>query len=263
MNGMRNRAVILVVAMAMLAGTLACGGSSLIGRQAEPSPTPTKTPKPTFTVTLTPTLTPIPTDTPTPTSTPLPTDTPLPPTPTFTPVPPTDTPLPPTDTPVPPTNTPQPTPRPTRRPTARPTPRPTTPPRPTNTPAPQYAWRGDVAGTFSNCALTQLMGLTLDRSGGVAGDIFVHYWTDGWNGAWAKSSWTVDQGYGGANTGDEKNWDGTIDSKPRPGTWYACVVPEEGSWTCVSEQMTVKTVHEPCSPDSGGIQVVRIVFQQN
>jgi hypothetical protein len=105
------------------------------------------------------------------------------------------------------------------------------------------------------------MGLTLDRGGGVAGDIWVHYWTDGWDGAWAKSAWAVDEGYPGE--GDERNWDGTIDNKPRPGTWYACVVSAEGSWDCISEKMTAKTVHEPCDPNSGGVQVARFIFQQN
>jgi hypothetical protein len=104
------------------------------------------------------------------------------------------------------------------------------------------------------------MGLTLDRGGGVAGDIWVHYWTDGWDGAWAKSAWAADQGYPGE--GDEKNWDGTIDNKPRPGTWYACVVGEEGSWDCISDKMTAKTVHEPCEPNTG-VQVARFIFQQN
>jgi hypothetical protein len=109
--------------------------------------------------------------------------------------------------------------------------------------------------------LTQVMGLTLDKGGGVAGDIWIHYWTDGWNGAWAKSSWTVNSGYAGL--GDEKNWDGTIYNAPREGTWYVCVTPQDGSWDCISDKMTVKTVYEPCKPDSGGVQVVRIVFQQN
>jgi hypothetical protein len=80
MNRMKNRMVILAVAITMIVGTLACSTTTLVGRRAEPTATPTKTPKPTFTVTLTPTETPIPTDTP------LPTDTPTPVTPTNTPV---------------------------------------------------------------------------------------------------------------------------------------------------------------------------------
>lgn len=262
MQKTRNRVVIVIVAIAVIAGLLACSTGTLIGRQAEPSATPTKTPKPTFTVTSTPTQTPIPTNTMAPTDTPTPvtpTNTPVILTATFTPIP-SDTPVPvDTATPVPPTNTPRPTKRPTQRP-SQPKPTATQAP-PPPTPQPQFPWRGEVAGTFSNCALTQVMGLTLDRNGGVAGDIWIHYWTDGWDGAWAKSSWTVDKGYAG--TGDEKNWDGTIDNYAKPGTWYVCVVPQQGSWDCISPKMTAKTVHEPCTPDSGGIQVVRFVFQQN
>jgi hypothetical protein len=71
----------------------------------------------------------------------------------------------------------------------------------------------------------------------------------------------VDQGYPGE--GDEKNWDGNIDTYAKPGTWYACVVSEKDSWDCISNKMTMVTVHEPCEPDSGGVQVLRIVFQQN
>ena len=257
---MRNRVVILVIAITMLVGMMACSTGNLLSRRSDPTATPTKTPKPTFTATLLPTNTPIPTNTQPPTETPTPvtpTNTPVIMTATFTPIP-TNT-QPPTATPAPPTNTPRPRPTNTRRP---PAPQPTAtkaPPPPT--PAPQFPWRGEVGGTFSNCGLTQVMGLTLASNGGVAGDIWIHYWADGWDGAWAKSSWTVDKGYAGE--GDEKNWDGTIDNYAKPGVWYVCVVPEQGSWDCLSNKMTAQTVHEPCNPGSGGIQVVRFVFQQN
>jgi hypothetical protein len=258
MNGTKKRMAILLVAIATIGGLLACSTSSLLSRSSEPTATPTKTPKPTFTVTLTPTQTPIPTNTPRPTNTPTPvtpTNTPLILTATFTPLP-TDTPA-PTNTPLPPTNTPRPTSRPRPRATSTPTRR----PQPTNTPKPQFPWRGTAAGSFPNCGYTGLMGLTLDRSGGVAGDVWLHYWADGWNGGWARSSWTVNQGYAGQ--GDEKNWDGFIDNYPKPGTWYVCVVAQEGSWDCISDKMTAVTVSEPCAPGSDGVQVARFVFQQN
>lgn len=254
MTGIQKRAILLAVALAAAVLTLACSGS-LVSQREDATATPTKTLKPTFTATLTPTETPIPTDTPTPTYTPQPTDTPAP---TNTPVvftatpsaTPTDTPA-PTDTPRPPTRVP------TRRPpTKTPTPRP-----PTSTPAPQFAWSGEAAGSFSNCGLTAFMGLTLDRTGAVAGDIWIHFWTDGWDGSWALSEWTVNEGYPGL--GDEKNWDGIIDNYAKPGTWYACVVPEQGSWECVSNRMTMVTVSEPCEAGSGGVQILRIVFQKN
>ena len=200
------------------------------------------------------TVTPKVTDVPPASPTPTPTDTPspVPPTPTDTPSPvppmPTAT-RPPTDTPVPPTAT-----------VARPTKTPVTPTAAAPSPSP-WPWRGQVAGTFSNCALTRLMGLTLDRNGGIAGDIWVHFWADGWEGAWARSSWTVDEGYPGLD--DSSNWDGVLDIYPKAGTWYVCVVPAEGRWDCMSRTMTVQTVAEPCAPDSGGVQIVRIVFQQN
>jgi hypothetical protein len=140
MSSMRNRLVILVVAITVIVGVLACSTDSLVSRTG-PTATPTKTPKPTFTATLTPTNTSIPTDTPTPTST----STPTPPatntaivyTATATPEP-TETPVPPvpTNTPRPPTNTPRPQPRATNTPTPR--------PQPTNTPAPAYAYTGNV-----------------------------------------------------------------------------------------------------------------------
>ena len=105
------------------------------------------------------------------------------------------------------------------------------------------------------------MGLTLDRSGGVAGDIVIHYWTDGWDGAWAVSEWVVNEGYPGE--GDEKNWDGVINNTAVAGTWYACVVPQQGSWDCISNRMVYTSVATPCEPDSGGVQIFRIVFQKN
>ncbi len=200
------------------------------------------------------TATPVPSDTPVPTSTLAPTHTTLPPTPTATPVPtdtalPSDTPPPPTETLVPPTATQA---RPTRTPV---------PPTATVPPPPRFPWRGQIAGTFPNCALTRVMGLTLDRNGGVAGDIWVHFWADGWDGAWTRSSWSVNEGYAGLD--DSSNWDGVLDIYPKAGTWHVCVAPAEGSWDCISTTVTAQTVSEPCAPDSGGVQIVRIVFQQN
>ena len=105
------------------------------------------------------------------------------------------------------------------------------------------------------------MGLTLDRNGGIAGDIWVHFWADGWEGAWARSTWSVNEGYAGMD--DSSNWDGVLATHPKAGTWHICVAPGEGSWDCISTTVTAQTTTEPCNPDSGGIQIVRIVFQQN
>ena len=251
MNRMKNRVVILMAAITIVAAMLACSTGRLVSRREGPTATPTKTPKPTFTVTLTPTLTPIPTDTPQPTLTPFPTDTPAP-TATFTPLP-TDTPIVPTDTPVP-----APTARPTSRPRPRPTATPKPPPKPQPTQAPQYAWTGQVSNTFQNCGLTRVFGFTLANNGGLAGDIWVHYWADGWNGAWAKSGWS-DFGSGTTWKGDEGNWDGTIDSKARDGTWHVCVVPDQGSWDCASNKVDVTT----SSNCSSGAQSVQITFRKN
>jgi hypothetical protein len=117
-----------------------------------------------------------------------------------------------------------------------------------------------VANTFSNCALTRLMGLTLDRNGGIAGGLWVHYWADGWEGAWAQSSWSVNEGYEGLD--DSSNWDGILGTYAKPGRWFICMVPAEGSRDCISNTVTAETVGEPCDPDTGA-QIVRIVFQQN
>jgi hypothetical protein len=253
MNRTKNRMVILVAAITIIAAMLACSTSTLVGRRADPTATPTKTAKPTFTVTLTPT------DTPIPTNTPLPTDTPTPVTPTNTPVvmTATFTPL-PTDTPQP-TATPVPTkaPKPTARPRPKPTKAPTAKPKPTNTPKPTYAWRGEIDFTLQNCGLTRVFGFTLDRSNGLAGDVWVHYWADGWEGAWAKSQWT-DFGAGTSWKGDEGNWDGTIDVGPREAVWHVCVVPDQGSWSCQSNTVDAATNYD-CDT---GVQVVHITFTQ-
>jgi hypothetical protein len=255
MYGMKKRVVILAAAITVIVGLLACSTGSLLSRRSEPTATPTKTPKPTFTVTLTPTQTPIPTDTPTPTSTPTPvtpTNTPVILTATFTPLP-TDTPT-PTDTPLPPTNTPRPTARPQPRPTSTPTRR----PQPTSPPQPRFPWTGQVSNTYTNCGLTRVFGFTLDRNGGLAGDVWVHYWADGWEGAWAKSQWT-DFGAGTPWKGDEGNWDGTIDIQARDGVWHVCIVPTQGSWDCQSNTVDAATAAD-CNT---GIQVVHITFRQN
>jgi hypothetical protein len=249
MNSMQKRLAVLVVALAVAAGMLACSAGTLISRN-EPTATPTKTPKPTFTVTLTPTDTPIPTDTPTPTATWTPT-----PVATFTPVVYTATPtLTPTATlepTSPPTNTPRPTN--TRRPRNTNTPRP-----PTATPRPQFAWNGTVTNQLQNCGLTRVFGFTLDSSGGLAGDIWVHYWAAGWDGAWAKSLWT-DFGEGTSWEGDEGNWDGLIYNAPRDGTWNVCVVSSQGSWDCISNTVAVQSSSDCAS----GNQVFHITFTKN
>jgi hypothetical protein len=258
-----DRLVVLALVIAGIALVAGCGAKSTdaptvvvvlttAAPEVPPATKPADTATPTASSTPVPTLTEAPTDTPSPVP---PTDTPPIPTATATPVP-SDTPL-PTDTPVPPTDT-------VAAPTRTAVPPTATAAAPTRTPAPpppQFPWRGQVVNTFSNCALTQVMGLTLDRNGGIAGDIWVHFWADGWEGAWARSSWTVNEGYAGLD--DSSNWDGVLDHYAKAGTWNVCVVPAEGSWDCRSTTVTAQTVAEPCAPDSGGVQIVRIVFQQN
>ena len=246
-----KRMGILLAAIAILAVTLACSSDGLLSRTDDPTATPTKTPKPTFTATLPPTDTPIPTDTPLPTDTPTPvtpTNTPIIMTATFTPEP-TATPA-PTNTPVPPKPTAKPKPRATNTPTPK--------PQPTNPPKPQFAWSGTVSGTFQNCDMTRVFGFTLDRNNGLAGDIWVHYWADGWNGAWAKSFWT-DFGAGTSWKGDEGNWDGSLKEYPVDGVWHVCVVPNDGSWDCISNTVDAQT----SSDCNTGIQVVHITFKLN
>jgi hypothetical protein len=249
MSSTKKRMIVLIVVIVAVVGTLACSTSSLLGR-TEPTATPTKTPKPTFTATATPSRTPTPTNTPlptdTPTATPLPTNTPIVMTATFTPTP--------TDTPLPPTNTPKPTTKPKPKATATPTKK----PGPTNTPKPQFAWSGQVSNTFTNCGLTRVFGFTLANNGGLAGDIWVHYWADGWTGAWTESGWT-DFGAGTSWKGDEGNWDGTIDNKARDGVWHVCVTDQDNSWTCISNTVDVSTSGD-CST---GIQAAQITFRKN
>jgi hypothetical protein len=176
--------------------------------------------------------------------------TPTPEAPTSTPEPATSTPQPPTDTP---TATNSPTPRPTRRPTAR--------PRPTKTPKPKNPWKGAVRGAAPNCDYTQIEGLALDSGGGLEGNVWIHYWTDGWEGAWAHSSPSSSQS--GLGTNVEKNWDAFITDHPRAGTWYVCVVADTGNWDCISNQLDVTTTAAPCAPGSRGVQIVYIIFQRN
>jgi hypothetical protein len=255
MGGNRTRKRTMLLALVTLGAALlaACGtpeptaaptAAALAPTQAPAAdtqaPPPGDTPLPTSTLAPSHTPSPLP---PSPTATPMPSDTPVP---TDTPLPPTDTPVPPTATAVPPTKPPAPTPR---------------PPTATSPPAPAFPWRGQVVNTFPNCGLTQLKGLTLDRNGGIAGDIWVHWWADGWEGAWGRSTWAVDEGYEGLD--DSRNWDGTLENYAKAGTWHVCIVPAEGSWDCRSTTVTVQTAAEPCAPDSGGVQIVRIVFQQN
>ena len=62
---------------------------------------------------------------------------------------------------------------------------------------------------------------------------------------------------------DSSNWDGILDTYPKAGTWHVCVVAAEGSKDCISTTVTAETTADPCTPESGGVQIVRIIFQLN
>lgn len=257
MNGMRNRVVVLVVAVVMIAGLLACGTGGLLSR-TEPTATPTKTPKPTFTVTLTPTETPIPTDTPTPTDTatptPLATNTPIVYTATPTPLP-TNTPE-PTATPVPPTNTPRPKPQPTR---PKPTP---TRSQPTNTPAPQFEFRLTDQRGWPNCGSTGVKVYFKQRNGSVYPGVQFALYAGGCVGVSNR-----------ANLGDGSTDFQIWPNGARPGTWEVQVVETSDGSTgeagcgkivkALSPVVQFQTTDKPCDPDSSGVQWMHLTFQEN
>jgi hypothetical protein len=49
-----------------------------------------------------------------------------------------------------------------------------------------------------------------------------------------------------------------LDTRPREAVWHVCVVPGEGSWTCLSNEVNAVTSYD-CHND---IQIVVIDFQQ-
>jgi hypothetical protein len=202
MKSKKYRVAILIVAVAIIAGPLACGSGGSVGRV---TPTPTKTPKPTFTAT------PLPTDTPIPTDTPLPTDTPTPVTPTNTPIVMTATFTPaPTDTatPIPPTATKKPTSKP------KPTATKTSIPKPTNTPVPAFEYKAIHQSAYDskNCGSSGLKGTVYSSSNAPVPGISIAVWTDGWQG-------TVSNPSGSTGT-----WDVLLNNKPVAGNWHARAV---------------------------------------
>ncbi len=54
-----------------------------------------------------------------------------------------------------------------------------------------------------------------------------------------------------------------LDTRAKAGTWHVCLVPAQGRWKCISTSVTAQTTAESCAPDSDGVHMVRIVFQQN
>lgn len=213
MKSKRNRVAILVVAVAILVGLLACGGGGKVSRV---TPTPTKTPKPTFTAT------PLPTDTPIPTDTPLPTDTPTPVTPTNTPIvmtatftpSPTETP-----TPIPPTATTKPTSKPKPKPTSTKTPIPA----PTNTPVPAFEFTvvHQTALDTKNCGLTRILGTVYSRTNAKMQGVYVAVWTDGWEGTVSNPS------------ASDGTWDVMLNDHPVAGNWHVRAVDPA---TCQNKQ---------------------------
>jgi hypothetical protein len=122
-------------------------------------------------------------------------------------------------------------------------------------PPPPLPWRGEVTDRYQNCGLTRLFGFTLDQDGELLGDVWVHYWADGWDGAWAKSSWEAF----GSGQDDDGNWDGVLDNRPRSVVWHVCVAPKKNSFDCLSNVVDAET-----SANCGkGYQVIAIDFRQN
>ena len=118
-------------------------------------------------------------------------------------------------------------------------------------------WLGQILDQWSNCGLTRVFGHTLDQNGDLIGDIWVHYWGEGWEGDWARSLW-FDFGQGTPWPGDDGNWDGTIDTRPRDGVWHVCVAEGDESWTCISNIVDAVTSSDCIS----GVQVVRVTFRR-
>ncbi|MFC2029563.1 tetratricopeptide repeat protein [Chloroflexota bacterium] len=161
----------------------------------------------------------------------------------------------PTDTPAP-TNTPEPTKKPKPKKTKVPTPAATT--APVATPVPEFPWTGGVGYTLSNCGVTLLKGFTLDRNDHMLGDIWLHYWAEGFEGAWTQSEWT-DPGINTSYAGDERNWEFAIDGYAKAGVWRVCIVPFYGETNCLSNTVSAATSAN-CETE---IQVVHVVFRQN
>jgi len=250
MKSKRNRVAILITAIAIIAGLLACGDGGRIGRQ-DATPTPTKTPKPTFTAT------PLPTDTPIPTDTPLPTDTPTPVTPTNTPIILTATFTPaPTDTPtqIPPTATKKPTSKP--KPTSTKTPIPA----PTNTPVPAFEYKAIRQAAFDtkNCGSSGIKGTVYSSSNAPTAGVYIAVWTDGWQGTVSNPS---------SSTG---TWDVLLNNKPVAGNWHARAVDPatcqkiDGKYTaqCTGwrSDEAVATTYSDCNTN---VQWVVVDFKHN
>ncbi len=90
------------------------------------------------------------------------------------------------------------------------------------------------------------------------GDIWLHYWAEGFEGAWTQSEWT-DPGINTSYEGDERNWEFSIDGYAKAGVWRVCIVPFYGQTDCVSNIISAAT----SSDCQSGIQVVHVVFRQN
>jgi len=205
------------------------------GAGALSSPQPIR---PTGTPTFPPTWTP----TPTATATATPTRT-LTPTPTFT--------WTPTDTPTP-TQTPTNTPRPPKPPPPPPPPTFTFTPYPTE---PTSLWKGTLIATWVNCGSTGLFGKVRGPAGDPIGGVWVHYWADGWDGAWAESK----SDYWG-EAGD-RNWDGLLANFPKAGRWHAAIAAGEGSHEYLSNTVTADT-SDFCE-GHGASQWIEIEFVRN
>jgi hypothetical protein len=96
-------------------------------------------------------------------------------------------------------------------------------------------WKGRLLATYVNCGSTGVFGKVRGTSGNPIGGIWVRYWADGWDGAWTKT-FSDYQGEAG-----DRNYDGLLDVRPKPGSWHVAIVSGEGSSQNLSNVVTVDT----------------------
>jgi len=255
----RNEIILLASGLALLS-MLGCSvGRQIVKGPSTPTATPTATRRPTFTATAsaTPlppvTNTPLPTDTPQVQATTVPTNPPE--------VPPTDTPK-----PEPPTSTPKPAEAPTQAPppppppTDTPVPQPAAPP-PTATPSTPYVAR--IVTGFPNCGSTGLFGYVKTAGGGLVSDVYLHVWTDTWDGEFAKSD---DGTFGGDPDEDDdndRNYELPIAQVGVVGgSWHVAIVDDDEDDFKVLSPVYEITTSQNCEGD-GAVQWVQVDFTKN
>jgi hypothetical protein len=114
------------------------------------------------------------------------------------------------------------------------------------------SYAGSVIQTFTNCGLTQIIGIVSDESGNPLTGVTIRVWIPG-----STYNVTTTSGSYVRDTTNASGWDMFLSNGPRAGDWHVAAV--DGNGNLISNELVVQTAGN-C--DSGAANVVKVEFKR-